>query len=80
MRYGALITIKSWYIEYLSEYVSKNKVKDTKFYEEFLSNTTFVYLGEIAQMPGHIICAGKNGKVYFGFHAEDFRELTDEEA
>ena len=37
-------------------------------------------LGEIEQMPGHVAVALKDGRVLFGYHAENFRKLTREEA
>lgn len=80
MRYGALIKLEQEYIDILRKCIDRKEVANTTYYEEFLSNSAFVYLGEVVQMPGHIICAGKNGKVYFGFHDDDFRELTDDEA
>lgn len=36
-------------------------------------------LGEIEYMPGHVAFATKDGKVYFGYHVENFRKLTEEE-
>jgi len=45
----------------------------------FAKDTPLIYLGEIVNMPGHCIIAGKSGKVYFGYHIENFRELTDDE-
>lgn len=38
----------------------------------------YVYLGEIPQMPGHIIVADYyNGRLYCGYHAEDFIEISE---
>ena len=34
-----------------------------------------VYLGEVVDMPGHGIFAGQSGKVYFGYHTDDFEEV-----
>lgn len=46
----------------------------------FTDDLPLVYLGEIANMPGHGIFAGtKTGKVYSGYHISGFRELTDDE-
>jgi len=34
-------------------------------------------LGEIEDMPGHVAVVDKNGKVIWGYHDDNFRELTD---
>ena len=40
----------------------------------------FVYLGEIPNMPGHCVVIGwSTGKVYSGFHSENFRLLMEDE-
>lgn len=39
----------------------------------------FVYLGEIVQMPGHCIVARmKDGKVFCGYHIDEFVEVPEE--
>ena len=54
-------------------------------------DATFIYLGDIVQMPGHAIIVGHRtsnpkkrpkfeGKIFSGFHTENFVDLTDEEA
>lgn len=79
-RYGALIKLTDEYRKIIENEIAKEHVKKPKFYKGFLSNESFVYLGEVAQMSGHIICAGVlDGKIYVGFHDDDFRELTDDE-
>jgi len=40
---------------------------------------TFVYLGDIPNMPMHCVIAGSSGKVYFGIHTGDLVELTEDE-
>ncbi len=37
-------------------------------------------LGEVAQMPGHCVIALQDGRVLFGYHTENFRRLTEDEA
>lgn len=32
-----------------------------------------IYLGEVLQMPGHVVVAAKDGHVYWGYHADNFR-------
>jgi len=40
----------------------------------------FVYLGEIPNMPEHCVIAGRqSGKVFSGFHLDNFVELNDNE-
>lgn len=46
---------------------------------EFLDQERFIYLGEIPNMPGHVVVVGQNGRVYFGFHDDDFQELSEDE-
>ena len=84
-KHGTLIKIRKWYRKYLTDDLALSE-KDRgykmneKYYKQFLSNEVFVYLGEIPQMSGHIICAGRDGKVYFGFHDDDFKRIPDDEA
>ena len=81
LRYGALIKITQEYRDILQKEIDLNNMKKPEFYKAFLANNAYVYLGEVVQMPGHIICAGEyDGRVYIGFHDDDFIELTDEEA
>ena len=37
-------------------------------------------LGEIEQMPGHVAVVTHDGLVRWGYHIENFRKLTKEEA
>lgn len=46
----------------------------------FKSGDTVLMLGEIEQMPGHVVVATKMGFVFYGYHVEHFRKLTREEA
>lgn len=38
-----------------------------------------LYLGEIANMPGHVAVVDKKGKVQWGYHDDNFRHPTEEE-
>jgi hypothetical protein len=38
-----------------------------------------VLLGEISNMPSHVILADKEGKILWGYHLSDFVILTQEE-
>jgi hypothetical protein len=46
----------------------------------FDEDKTYIYFGEIPNMPGHIIVAEyKTGKIMSGYHPEEFEELSEEE-
>ena len=46
----------------------------------FTKKSTLVYFGEIPNMPGHCVILNRdNGKIYAGFHIENFIELTEDE-
>ena len=46
----------------------------------FKKDKVYIFLGEIAQMPGHCIVAEyKTGKIICGYHTENFIELTEDE-
>jgi hypothetical protein len=45
----------------------------------FRNGDTVLMLGEITNMPGHVAVALSDGRVVHGFHAEWFRELTEDE-
>ena len=38
-----------------------------------------LYLGEIEQMPGHCIIVNKAGRVFWGWHTDNFRNPTEDE-
>ena|ERR1700733_5237893 len=46
----------------------------------FTNGQTIIVLGEIEQMPRHVVVATKDGQVYFGWHSCNFRKLTKDEA
>jgi len=57
-------------------------VKISEKYENQMhfKDDVLIYLGEIPNMRGHGVFIGsKTGKIYSGYHIEQFRELTDEE-
>jgi hypothetical protein len=46
----------------------------------FMDGRTYVFFGEIPNMPGHCVVADhRSGQLYSGYHTENFIELTDEE-
>jgi hypothetical protein len=46
----------------------------------FVKGKAYLFLGEIPNMPGHCALAESNGKVMFGYHTDEFIELTEDEA
>ena len=45
-----------------------------------MQEEVFIYFGEIPNMLGHCVVSGhKSGKVFSGYHIENFQELTEEE-
>jgi hypothetical protein len=46
----------------------------------FRAKETYVFLGEIPNMPGHCVVADyRSGQIYSGYHTDNFIELTGEE-
>jgi len=46
----------------------------------FLNDLPLIFLGEIPNMPGHGVFAGhRSGRLYSGYHIEQFIELSEEE-
>ena len=46
----------------------------------FVDGRTYVFFGEIPNMPGHCVVADhQTGQIYSGYHTENFIELTDDE-
>ena len=42
-----------------------------------IEDKTFIFMGEIPNMEGHVVLAGyETGKIYVGFHNDRFRELN----
>lgn len=47
----------------------------------FRSGDVMVILGEIDQMPGHVVVANiKTGQVFCGFHADNFIRLSKDKS
>jgi hypothetical protein len=46
----------------------------------FANGDTMLMLGDIEQMPGHVVVVNKDGRVFWGYHDDNFRKLTEEEA
>lgn len=45
----------------------------------FTPNETVLCLGEIENMPGHVAIAKKDGRVFWGYHPENFPKIPDED-
>jgi hypothetical protein len=45
----------------------------------FLPSSSYIFLGEIPNMKGHCIIGKKDGSITWGWHSDNFVELTDEE-
>ena len=44
------------------------------------SSKVYVFLGEIPNMPGHcVVLNHKSGKIFSGYHIENFKELKEDE-
>jgi hypothetical protein len=56
--------------------------KDTpqEYYSPLSPGEVVCMLGEISNMPDHCVFARADGTVHFGFHPQDFRKLTEDEA
>ena len=47
----------------------------------FRAGRAYVFFGEIANMRGHCVVADhRTGRIYSGYHTENFVELTEDEA
>lgn len=47
----------------------------------FSADGVYVFLGEIPNMPGHcVVVDHRSGKVFSGYHTENFAEIPDDEA
>lgn len=64
----SIVTLDDWYLEEFGN--------NSPFGKERL----FLYVGEIKNMRGHGLYIGQmSGKVFSGFHPENFRLPTDDE-
>jgi hypothetical protein len=58
--------------------LSAEKIKEFQY--PFNSNVKYIFLGEIANMPGHCVVIDYNdGRIFSGYHTDDFAELTESE-
>ena len=46
----------------------------------FTETGIYVFLGEIPNMPGHcVVLDHKTGRIYSGYHIENFKEIPEDE-
>ena len=70
IKFLTIVVLKDWYIEELK------KINDHRFDKD----NFFLYFGEIPNMKGHcVVCGHESGKIYSGYHIENFRVATEEE-
>ena len=51
-----------------------------QYYKETFGNKSFIFLGEVPNVPGHCILADlESGKVVGIYHTDNFREATEDE-
>ena len=50
-----------------------------KYKYPFKNKERVLCLGEVVNMPGHYAIAKSDGKISYGWHPENFKQLTDEE-
>ena len=55
------------------------RVIEKRMNPEIHLNDVVLLLGEISNMPGHLAFTNRSGKVFYGYHPENFRILSDEE-
>ena len=46
--------------------------------DKFVRGNSYLFLGEIENMPGHCVVV-LNGKIVYGYHSECFREPKQDE-
>lgn len=46
----------------------------------FRAEASYIFLGEIPNMPGHCVVAEhESGRIYSGYHTENFTEIPEDE-
>jgi hypothetical protein len=46
----------------------------------FVLGRSYVYFGEIPNMPGHCVVADfETGQIYAGYHIENFNEISEDD-
>jgi hypothetical protein len=71
-RQYSLVRLVQWYRDFLAE----NGNSELPLAQE----NVFVFLGEIPNMKGHCVVAGQeSGRVFSGYHIENFEEMDENE-
>jgi hypothetical protein len=52
--------------------------RDEEYYP-FKNGEHLLFLGEIIEMIGHCVIVNRDGKVFWGYHTDNFVALTDDE-
>ena len=59
---------------------SQKGLRAASAHHPFKKTAVYVFLGEIPNVPGHcVVIDAKIGKVYSGYHTENFREIPPDE-
>lgn len=62
-------------------YIFDERFKDHWKYSPFVEGRDYIFLGEIAQMPGHgVFMDMETGQNYSGYHIDEFEEVDEDEA
>lgn len=70
--------------EWIERYPALAMVRLAEFYKAYatanmLGERYFIYFGEIPNMPGHCVVFGESGRMYSGYHPENFLVIPEEE-
>lgn len=54
--------------------------QEYKEYKKIFGPSHYIFLGEITNMPGHcVICSYDTGKIYSGYHTDNFVVVPENE-
>ena len=73
------VKITKSYRDILDGFIANANPIGYELYTAFLAENHFIFLGEIPNQEGHCVLLGKSGRLYDGFHNEDFEELNEDE-
>lgn len=59
--------------------IAKTPPKEYEKNYPWKGGESLLYLGEITNMPGHLVVVDRKGKVRWGYHDDNFRHPTEEE-
>jgi hypothetical protein len=61
--------------------LTENFINEMKAHQDhpLMQEKAFIYFGEIPNMPSHCVVSGHDsGRVFSGFHIENFQEISEE--